>query len=61
MLLLLFLLLLSQIYEHGVTTVKAKLLKDAPPIVKLQMDGWTAAHTGYMGAILGEYCVLMDC
>ena len=33
--------------------VRAKLLSDSPTNVSLQLDGWTAAHNGYMGSILG--------
>ena len=36
----------------GVEAVKARLTEDDPECVSLQVDGWTAHHTGYMGAIL---------
>ena len=41
-------------YEAGVDKVRNKIQVDAPPHVSLQMDGWTAAHHGYMGGILGR-------
>ena len=40
-------------YDSGVEKVKSKIQVDAPTNVSLQMDGWTAAHHGYMGGILG--------
>ena len=36
----------------GVEAVKARLAEDDPESVSLQLDAWTAHHTGYMGAIL---------
>ena len=41
-------------YEAGVDKVHNKIQVDAPSHVSLQMDGWTAAHHGYMGGILGR-------
>ena len=41
-------------YEVGVEKVHTKIRVDAPNHVSLQMDGWTAAHHGYMGGILGR-------
>ena len=37
----------------SLSTVKNRVQEDSPPTVSLQLDGWTAHHTGYMGAILG--------
>ena len=47
--------LVDKAYEVGRSTVQARLEKDAPETVSLQMDGWTAVHTGYMGGICSEY------
>ena len=41
-----------QAYVKGVEAVKARLTEDDPECVSLQLDAWTAHHTGYMGAIL---------
>ena len=41
-------------YDAGVEKIKMKIQLDSPTNVSLQMDGWTAAHHGYMGGILGR-------
>ena len=43
-----------QMYDKGVEKIKTKIQADSPSNVSLQMDGWTAAHHGYMGGILGN-------
>ena len=43
---------MPQAYIKGVEKVKARLAVEDPLCVSLQVDGWTAFHTGYMGAIL---------
>ena len=44
-----------QAYDKGVETVRQKLEEADPAVVSLQMDGWTANHHSYMGAIIGDY------
>ena len=43
--------LVDKAYVLGKTKLQAKIGRDKPASVSLQMDGSTAAHTGYMGAI----------
>ena len=43
-----------QAYEKGILSVKRRLEEADPAVVSLQMDGWTAHHHGYMGAIIGK-------
>ena len=43
-----------QAYDKGLGLVQDKFRQDNPAHVSLQMDGWTAHHTGYMGAIIGK-------
>ena len=44
-------------YDNGLNTVRVKLEEAEPIAVSLQMDGWTAHHHGYMGAIIGNYYI----
>ena len=48
-------MLLWQAYVDAVARVKQRLVEDAPVAVSLQVDAWTAFHTGYMGAIVGGF------
>ena len=43
--------LVDKAYVIGKQKLQDKIRQDRPASVSLQMDGWTAAHTGYMGAI----------
>ena len=54
--------LVDKAFKVGKATVKAKIEKDNPPFVSLQTDGWTAAHTGYMGGICSEslHCTVLQ-
>jgi hypothetical protein len=42
---------LPQAYNIGVEDLKARLLRDKPEYISIQLDGWTAHHTGYHGCI----------
>ena len=53
--------LVDKAYELGRDTVKTKLEKAAPEHVSLQMDGWTAVHTGYMGGICSKWKTALLC
>ena len=43
--------LVDKSYEVGKGSVKSRMETDDPDCVSLQMDCWTAVHTGYMGGI----------
>ena len=43
--------LVDKAYVIGKQKLQDKIRQDRPASVSLQMDGWTAAHTGYMEAI----------
>ena len=55
--------LVDKAFKVGKATVKAKMEKDNPEFVSLQTDGWTAAHTGYMGGICSKslHCTAPYC
>ena len=44
----------SQIYEKGRATIQQFIEEDAPEFVSLALDGWSAHHHGYMGAIASK-------
>ena len=48
---IMIIVILCQMYTKGKATVKEALEKDNPSTISLALDGWTAHHHDYLGAI----------
>ena len=44
----------------GRQSVLARLQEDDPELVWLAMDGWSAVTTGYIGAEICQFCLLIN-